>query len=128
MFVSNIFFSFKNPFQSIQAGAHLLFGKPQNFVVRKTVKYSAHIQLPITLNILSKKICKLTVYHVILTFNDLIIKSLLKTLWEKVPTMFSTLSKTKKNTTIFLIFILSPANSFNMDQSRILSFGKRVKR
>ena len=39
-------------------------------------------------------------------------------------TMFSTLSKT--NFKFSVTFILSPANAFNFDQSKILSFGKEL--
>ena len=40
------------------------------------------------------------------------------------PTMFSTLSKTK--IVILANFIFSSPNTFNLDQSRILSFGKEL--
>ena len=40
------------------------------------------------------------------------------------PTMFSTLSRTK--IMIVATFNLSSANAFNLDQSRILSFGKEL--
>ena len=50
-------------------------------------------------------------------------KSLLKTLWEKekLPTMFSTLSKT--GIIIFVTFNLWSSDAFNLDQSKILLSG-----
>ena len=69
------------------------------------------------------------------TFWRLWERSLLKTLWEKekllleaispFPTMFSTLSKTEIIN--FLTFNLSSANAFNLDSSKILSFGKELR-
>ena len=41
-----------------------------------------------------------------------------------MPVMFSTLPKTNFN--FSLPFILSSANAFNLDQSKILSFGKEL--
>ena len=60
---------------------------------------------------------------------------LLKTLWEKgenagtqhfllFPAMFSTLAKTSFN--FSNKFILSSANAFNLDQSKILSYGEEL--
>ena len=40
------------------------------------------------------------------------------------PTMFSILSKTNLN--FWVIFILSSAKALNLDQSKILSFGKEL--
>ena len=50
-------------------------------------------------------------------------EAFLKTLWEKekLPTMFSTLSKTE--ITIFVTFNLSSANAFNLVGAKILSCG-----
>ena len=41
------------------------------------------------------------------------------------PKMFSTLSETNFN--FYVTFILSSAKAFNLDQSKILSFGKGLK-
>ena len=41
------------------------------------------------------------------------------------PTVFSTLTKTK--IIVFSTSILSSANAFNLDQSKILSFAKKLK-
>ena len=63
------------------------------------------------------------------------VKSLLKTWWERekmlvtafspFPTMFSILSKIK--IIVLADFILLSANTFNLDQSRILSSCKELK-
>ena len=68
----------------------------------------------------------LTLYHTILTFNNLETRSLLKTLWEKekmlVTTMFSTLLNINFN--FLATSILLSTNTFNSDVSKILSFGQ----
>ena len=59
----------------------------------------------------------LTLYHTIPIFNALFKKP--------SPTMFSLLSKTNFNFTV--TFILLSSNVFNLDQSKILSFGIELK-
>ena len=78
----------------------------------------------------------LTLYHTIKRqFNDPVKEAFWKhcrkrrKCWEPAfspfPTMFSTLSKTNFN--FSPAFILSSANAFNLDQSKILSFGKELR-
>ena len=77
---------------------------------------------------------ELTLYHTILTFNDPRKKPLENIVGKGenagnqhfllFPTLFSTLSKT--NFKFLFTFILSPADAFNLDQSKILSFGKEL--
>ena len=72
---------------------------------------------------------QLTLYHTIPTFNDpetegfenVVGKKMKMLVFSPFPTMFSTLPKPNLN--ISFTFILSSANAFNLDQSKILSFG-----
>ena len=62
----------------------------------------------------------LTHYHTILNSNKSKKETFCKC-WSPFPTMFSTLLKTNFN--IWVTFILSSVNAFNLDQSKIVSFG-----
>ena len=75
----------------------------------------------------------LTLYHTIPTFSHPEKEAFWKHCGEKerinqhfllFPTMFSTLPKSNFN--FWFTFILSSANAFNFDQSKILSFGKEL--
>ena len=76
----------------------------------------------------------LTLYHKIMTFNDLY-KKLLKTLWENEKMLVTTISSFSHNVfypsqikiNFSVAFNLSSANAFNLDQSKILSFGKEFR-
>ena len=74
-------------------------------------------------------------YHTIPTFNDPRVKSLLKILREKekmllVTSIFSVSHNVfhpiKDQNHLFKYFILSSANAFNLDRSKILLFGKEL--
>ena len=73
----------------------------------------------------------LTLYHTVTTYKEMLLKTLLerrkcrKPPFSPFPTMFSTHHKTNftfLNTCNFL-----SANAFNLDQSKILSFGNGLK-
>ena len=72
----------------------------------------------------------LTFDHTILTFNDPKKEAFLKTLWEKekmlITSIFSTMFSTipEPNLNFSFTSILSSANAFNMDRSKILSVSK----
>ena len=78
----------------------------------------------------------LSLYYRIPTYNDIEKKSLLKTLWEKEKMLVSSIFSFSHN--VFLavqkeflflsyIYILSSANLFNLDKSKILSFGEDLQ-
>ena len=69
----------------------------------------------------------LSLYHTVLTFNDLETRNLLKTLWEKEKMLVTSVLYCSQNKFHFSVtFILLSANAFNLDQYKILSFGKEL--